>query len=406
MVVYIGYCPKPNHLTTIRIAMKNKLIVAITASFFAFAAISADAQTTAVTTPVGYHTLFIKRSPTGPLFNFVGTNFTKKILAAGAITMPEAANVITDANANFTTSLAGGINLFVEITSNTGGGVTTVVGSNTNVTAFGATTLTTSDDLSTVSDPGDNYIVRETMTIRDIFGPNNEAGLAGQAAGVLADVIWVPNGSGGFDQIFYNTVNNPMFGITAGWKRVGSGDANFGTFPVYFTDGIYIERKLNPFPNNTDVDIVITGHVDTEPVVIPVVTGFNYFDRRYPVGATLGNCNLYGVDLDGNGLFTGPGESAPAAGVPPAIGSLDPAGAGPSGNDVVWLQTADRLSFDQYFFNTTNNPMFGITPGWKRVGSGDVNQSFEPLRAGFIVERRQAAFNLGLVPDAAIYDEL
>lgn len=345
----------------------------------------------AVSRPVGYHTLFVKSSPTQSLFNFFGANFTKKVLAAGVIT-GEGANTITDAAADFTTSLGGASNLFVQITSATGGGVVTAVGANAEVTGNTMTNLTTIDDLSGVSEPGDSYIVREAMTIADIFGPNNEIGLAAEGVRVKPDIIWIPDALGGFDQIFYNATNNPVFGVTPGWKKVGAGSVDHSNDPVYFTEGFFIERKTTP-----DLEIVVAGCVDTGEAVMPILSGFNYLDRRYPVGATLGNSNIYGVDLDGDGAFNSPGESGPLPiGSLPEADFIDPEGAGAAGFDVVLMQNPDRSDYDQFFFATDG------TPGWKKSGAGDTDFSAEPLREGFIVERITDPFNLTLKADADV----
>lgn len=352
--------------------MKSKLILPVIASLFAVVCQPANAQVTAATTPIGYQKLTITSLAGSPVFNLIGVNFQNKTLAIGTITA-EAANSITDSLADFTTAFAGtssylgSPNLVVEITTGAN------AGANTDVTAVpSSTVLTTNDDLSLVSDPGDTYVVRELNTPASIFGPNNEAALKPGDA-TTADKVWIPLAGGGFDKVFY-TLGGGFPVLTAGWKRVGGANADASTYPMYSTAGLIVERQA---AQPTPLEVIVEGWVRTTSAKVGILTGFNFLDSLFPVGATLGNS---GLDALTHGFAT-----------PPTA-------------DLVWLP--DGVGGWTKYYYTDGGGFPVLTPGWKKVGGANVDESGKALTTGIVIERLGAPINIDITPDPAIYGPL
>ncbi len=284
------------------------------------------AQATAVTPPVGYRTEAVLPG----IFNLLSPDLSGPVAAAGAL---EAigANTATDNEADFVTSLPGTVSYTMKITSGAGEGL------NTTVTVTNATTLATADDLSAMVVAGDTYEIRATPTVSSLFGAANEAGLlAGPST--TADLIWIPTGAG-FAQVYYNN---------GAWRKVGSlGVA--ANEPVYFTDGIFIQRR-----GATTLNIVFTGHVQNTKTKAAVDGGvFNYLSRVLPVGVSLADSGL------ANNLMTGNSTTA----------------------DIVWVPngTGDG-GYKQYYINSANG-------FWTQIGALG-NKGGDLLSSGLLIQRR------------------
>jgi hypothetical protein len=294
-------------------------------------------------------------------FNLVGINFVQPASAIGTVTA-SAANTITDAAATFTNALQAGTPYYVEVVSGQNTGLVT------QVTAFDATNLTTSDDIDSFLDLGDRYVVRASATLATIFGAANEAGLQAGSA-TSADLVWIGRGDGGFDK-FYYAVASPPF-TTAGWKRVGGGNTNQSATPIFLTDAVFLQRKVA-----TDLDLITTGEVKTTRTIAAIESGFNLVNRIYPTGATL--ASTFG-DTNQNGLNPGSATSA----------------------DLVWLPNAVG-GFDKFYYAVASPPF--TTAGWKRVGGGNTNQATTALTSGVLIQRKGAPLNLTIDPPAGFDD--
>lgn len=313
-------------------------------------------ETTVVTKPVGFQTATLKASQT----NLLGINFVNAPLVAGSIDA-EAASSITDNDVDFTVSLVGQLNIVVEITSGTYKGIAS------RVASISQHTLVTGDDLSAYLAPGDTYEVRAAHTVASLFGATNSAGLKPGSA-TTADVVWIPNGSGGFTKIYYASAAPPF--TTAGWKSVGGGNTDRSSTPVYHVDALLIERR-----GTTDLEVTFTGTIRKTPTFYGAVTGFNYFDSVYPTGATLANSGLSATVKHGNATTA----------------------------DVVWMPNGTG-GWNRYYYATSAPPF--TTAGWKSVGGGNTDRSTTPITSGFILERRGVAATVTTIPDPAIYGGL
>lgn len=297
----------------------------------------------AVTDPVGYTTETLLAGQ----FNLVGLSVHESVLASGTLT-GVAATSVTDTNADFTTSLVGANVFILEITSGASAGVIQ------EITAFTATELTTVVDLGAVGvQAGDTYEVRPAATIGTVFGADNEAGLLAGTA-TTADVVWVPDGSGGFSQ-YYRQAAQPPFVPTEQWAQVGqSGSA--ADAPIIYADAIFVQRR-----GATDLEVVIAGEVKLISTVVPLSGGgsFNYVGTGFPVGSTLDNSGLEAYVTAG---------SATTA-------------------DVVWVPNGSG-GYNQFYYQAANPP-FVPEAQWAQIGqSGDAGAA--ELKAGIIIQRRAA----------------
>jgi len=309
------------------------------AALFA-AVLSPSFAQTATTKPVGYRTETIK---TG-VFNLFSPNLDNPVGAAGTIDTIAGAT-LTDNEANFSAAFTAGEPITLKIMDGANAGITQ------DVTGFTATTITTAQDISSLLAAGVKYELRKTPTIASTFGAANEAGLfAGTAT--TADLIWLPDGAGGYVRYFRSSGGIPG----AGWRRVGGGATEAAATPISITDAMFVERK-----GTTDLNVVFTGHVQTTATKSGVVQGFNPLSRVIPVGLTLADSQLQTELTQG---------TATAA-------------------DLIW--NPDGLgAYDRYFYSPGGIP--GV--GWRRVGGGSTDQATVALKSGFLIERKGTATNV------------
>ena len=322
--------------------MKSHMKLLSSAALVAAALTPCFAQTTATTKPVGYRTETI----TAGVFNLLSPNLSNKIGAAGVIDAA-AATVLTDNDVDFAAGFTAGAHLTLQLTNGGNSGVVA------EVTAFTQHTITTSQDISSLVTAGTtSYELRETETVASLFGAANEAGLL-TGTDLTADVIWIPGGGGAFTRV-YRAVATPPF-ITAGWKRVGGGNAEAANTPVVFTDSILVQRR-----GATNLDIVFVGHVRTIPSKVAVEGAlFNYVSRVIPVGVQLGQSTLE------TSLQQGSEATA----------------------DLIWNPNG-LGGYARYYFAIAAPPF--ITAGWKQVGGGNADQATVELKSGYIIQRKAA----------------
>ncbi len=323
--------------------MKAKFTaLSLAASLAATTAIQAQ---TAVTKPVGYHTEGIVQG-----FNLVGVNVGNAVAAAGDFTADSA----TDDDVDFTTLLTDGLPYTVQ--NLTTGDVAAVDG-------FTATTLTTTPVLAVTT--GDNYEIRQDMTVEDLFGSSDSTELlAGNSA--TADVIWVPVGDGvGYTRIFNSNVSSVLPPATPGWRAIGGALNDTGDvsgFVVPFISAVFVQRR-----SVDAVDIVFVGHVRSNATNIMMFQGgFNAINRVLPVGVSVNDA--FGAAP--NPILDG-GTSATA--------------------DIVWNPAGDGVGYTRIFYNTSVSVLPPATVGWRAIGgalndTGDTGATV--LRSGYLIERR------------------
>lgn len=274
---------------------------------------------TAYTKPVGYSSQALTAG-----FNMAGLTLQNAPIASGNFETV-AGTALTDTGAAYATTAG---RLYVlEITSGT------LVGSIQEIPAasISGSTITTPQNLQTSGlAVGDTYSLRLAPTLEEIFTKIP----LGQPGGVLAsalsvgssDVIWLPNGNGGFDKYYLRTGGTPAV------SEFRSTPANVATpnIPVVYVDGILIEKK-----NATAATLTVSGEVKTKGSNSTLAFGNNLVSIVAPVGL-----NLFNAGLEDN---------------------LDAALSAGSA-DEVWIQQPNK-SFVKYFRRS------GAGAGWRASGT-------------------------------------
>jgi hypothetical protein len=294
----------------------------------------------ATTTPVGYTTETLAQG-----FNLIGLTLHQPVSTSGAFTTVADVGV-TDTNGDFITALgaSGSATYILEIKTGA------LAGSIQDITEWTATTLTTPDDLLAAGALAtDTYSIRKATTIADAFGESNTAGfLAGNASS--ADIIWIPNGSGGFDKFYYAVNFAPI--LSAGWKNVATGNTDQSDKAIVYADGILVERK-----GVSDLSVTFTGSVKDGDTSIFISDDYTYAGASYPAGVTLDSSNL------ANSMQAGNASSA----------------------DLLWM--ADGAGgYTKFYYAVDFAPI--LSAGWKNVATGNTDQGATNITSGMIIQKR------------------
>lgn len=280
----------------------------------------------------------------------VGTSFVRPSVAAGHLET-SSANTLEDTDADFTATLSPGVAYWVEITSGGNKGLASIVSS------FTQHGLVTEDDLSAFISAGDTYAVRPAHTIASLFGATNSAGLRAGTSATNADRVEVPDGQGGLAVVYYNNT------APAGWRTSTTGTDDASNLPVYHVDALNITRNAN-----SNLKLVFAGSLRKNPTYYGILPGLNYVNVNYPVGSTLGNSTLQTQVKQGDST-TG---------------------------DLVWIPNS-ATGYKKYYCNA------GV---WRLVSGNNADRGTVALTPGIIIERRDAATNLQIPPNAALYGGL
>jgi len=263
--------------------MKHHLSLIIGAASLAAAA-GSYAQT-ATTDPVGYITINVKATGT---LSFVSPSLVNKVEFSGVATAANATS-ITVSGTPFTPSAfniapappvgSGKPQYYVEITNGANEGAwTNITGNPTN------NAVNTADDMSALITAGTTTIkIRKHVTIADMFGATNSAGLDGGDQISSADEIKVLNSE-------TKSILNIFFyddGATQAWIDADSNDV--ADFPIEPQQGLFVNRKLA-----TPVSFVRVGHVKTGKTMVTSDPGINVLAVPRAVGSafTLATSNL------------------------------------------------------------------------------------------------------------------
>lgn len=328
------------------------LILALASLTLGSAALVAQSVTT---DPVGFTTLTVK----GNSFNVVGLNMVKPVSYQGVVSGVAGA-VVSDSNANFDTALTAGKKYFVEIISGDYAGL------NAEVVSWSGSDLTIAGDVGSISAAlnGAGHRIRESWTLGDVFGATNSAGLQSGATTSTADIVYaVDPATGNFRLYYYQT--GAIVGGT-GWRTTGNAFADQSSVPLYFTDGLIVQRR-----GATDLSIKLVGAVKTGKTIVGVKTGFNLVSNPYPVtDLTLGNSGL--------GTSVGAGSSL-------------------SNSDVIYLSKSAGAGYDLFYFQS--GAIVGGT-GWRSSASAFTDRSGEVMAIGrsFFVQRRGEDTSVTLTP--------
>ena len=315
---------------------------ALLAGSIALLAGNATAQATSGV--VGYETLDY-----GVGFTALGLRLHETPLAAGTL---ETVTVTTaeDADVDLGALIVSGTYI-LEIEDGSGiiQEVTSATGSVLNVA-----------DLSGVA-PGAAYTLRHAASLATVFGAANESGLvAGNGNTGGADLIWAPDGTGGYNKYYYDNFAPPLY-TTAGWAIVDASPAGSSAIDGAATDLIYADGiVMNSAAGGT---LVVTGDLKTAETELNLIAGFNFVSSMNPAGGTLAVNFGAGV-----GLAPGNGNTG--------------------GADQIWLPDGAG-GYDKYYYDNFAPPLY-TTAGWAIVdaspaGSSAVDGSTISLPSGIIV---------------------
>jgi hypothetical protein len=304
----------------------------------------ANAQTTAYTTPVGYETVAVASG-----FNYHGLRLHQAAVAAGTFETVGGSSV-TDTGADFSALSSNPTATFVIEITDGAGVLTQVLGSTVS-----GSTINTTDNLSAAGVAnGANYRIRPASTLSSVFGANNSAGLAAGFGGIGGDIIFIPDGAGGFDQYYYDD-------LEGSWADVNGAPVNGATIPLVYTDTLIISATGS-------LNLVVTGEVKTKKTLAATASGFNYLGSVYPVGATL------------------------ASTFDSAIPDLDK-GFGGIGGDIFFVPDGSG-GFNQFYYDD-------LESSWADVNGAAIDGSTIQMKPGVIFSNDGAPMNLKLTPPAS-----
>lgn len=313
----------------------------------------------ATTDPVGFIDLSVSGgSIADPKLSLISPTLTRPVLWQGAITAISG-TTITVSGAAWAASQFNGANgsHYVEIISATD---TTKSGALSDIAATTTSTITTADNLTApvaFAAVGDSIKIRKHVTIADVFGANNTAGLKGSDDVGTADEILVYDAATPSTYWYYDG----SAGGAAGWYDLLFNAA--GNVPIGPNEGVVVKRKTAG-----DVTFSVSGAVKTGNTLIPIKNGLN----------VLGTVSAKGLTLATSGLVSGTA----------ALQKSDDIG---TADEVIIYSPTSLLTY--WYYDGTA----GGTPGWYDLlfnAAGSVN--IAPGSA-FVVKRKTgAAFNWAL----------
>jgi hypothetical protein len=343
------------------IPQKTLSLLAV-ASLLSFSSLSA-----VETDPVGYVTNTINGSPDGSAtaFTALSMSLENPVSASGALTESPTSAVATNSGAAYTpsefagTDASGNATHYLQFVSD---------GLIVDIIANDATSITTGTDLTGLAASGDSYVVKEHITIADIFGANNEAGLTAGSNFASSDLLYVmsTDGSGAFDTYFVQDDPTPI-GILGGdgWRKVGaSNSVDQSNVVIGPDDGLIIATSTIG-----DIDIVVSGSVNVIDHQRDLPSGFSMVSYPYPVDVTLDDSGIYTAS---NGYVSGSNFSS---------------------SDLVYVLGSDG-SYTTYFRQDDPTPI-GILggDGWRQVGassSEDKGSTVIPAGSAIIIKHTNA----------------
>jgi hypothetical protein len=291
---------------------------------------------TATTKPVGYVT---QQLAVG--FNILGLTVHSNQVTSGTITAASGTTITT--STDLTAALTAGGRYLVEITDGTNAGLVIEADS------WSGTNFTNVPGL-----PGGlanaKFNVRRAVTLESVFGTT----LAQDFTANGADIVWVSNGSGGYNRYYLQT---DLFGGASKWTNAANNAAT-PNVPLTHLDAVFVEVKASA------KSLVTSGEVKLSNTSIPLGTGFSLVSLIYPAGVTLDSIGLSNFfDAD----FT------------------------PNGADILWVPTSPGV-YTRYYRQAD---IFGgpskwvITPGNTAVA----NPALVNLPTGVFVENKGAPVN-------------
>jgi uncharacterized protein (TIGR02597 family) len=310
----------------------------------AIASLSAFSSLSAVETdPVGYVTITINGSSDGSTaYTPLSIGLEKAPSASGALSEDPTSAIATNSGAAYTpsefagTDAAGNATHYLQFESD---------GLIVDIIANDATTITAGADLTGLAASGDAYVVKEHMTLGDVFGDSG-SGLTSGANSTSSDLLYVMSSDGLGTFATYYVQTDPT-GAGAflggdGWRQVGASNSlDMSNVVIGPDDGVIVSRSATD-----DVDIVVAGSVNVIDHQRGLPSGFSMVSYPYPVDVTLDDSDIYSAT---NGYVSGANSSS---------------------SDLVYVLGSDGL-YTTYYYQTdpTGAGAFLGGNGWRQIGS-------------------------------------
>jgi hypothetical protein len=326
-------------------------------------------QSQATTDPVGFIDLSVLGGGTtsSPKYSLISPTLTQPVSWQGqiiAVSTTSSHTTITVSGVQFANNqfnAASGAH-YVEIISTATPANTGVLGA-ISATVAGTTnsSITTSDNLAGLCAVGDTIRIRKEVTIGDVFGTTNVAGLLSSDDPATADEVLVYDGASS-TAYFYYKVSQAGSDPSDGWYDSGFslGQGAAAKVVVGPHQGLVIKRKAAGA-----ITFTMSGAVKTGNTLFPVVNGIN----------VLGTASAMGLTLGTSGLFTGNSSTG--------LKSSDD----PSSADEVTIYTAGGQT--NYFYYKVSPTGSDPSDGWYDSGfaGGAANVVIAPGSA-FVVNRK------------------
>lgn len=331
--------------------MKNTTLALIT-SLSLMSAPLVDAVSVS-TSPVGFINLTVK----GGGFSALSVPMLTQVEYSGVISSTNT-NVIVDDAATWSTNQfveadmpSGSALYYAEITANSNDAST--VGTILEIFANDAATksLTVGADVSGLE--GASYVIRKFRTLGDVFGTNNESGLASGASLSDADVIFKV----GLDDqskpvwIRYYYQVDPSGGFLGGtgWRSSESSSEPMHNAVIFPDEGLLIKRS-----DSSDLTITLPGAIKTNSSKTPILSGFNLVAFSFPVDRTLEELGIKDILQSGASL---------------------------NDSDVIYV-VEDNGQLQRYYYQTDPSGGFLGGTGWRSAASSSADVSNKLVSAG------------------------
>ena len=305
------------------------------------------------TDPVGYVTLTINGSPDGvqTAFTSLAAPVENAVVVTGSITEDPTSAVATNSSASYVagafagTDASGNSTHYLQITAE--GGADGLI---LDIVANTETTITTGTDLTGLIATGDTFVVKEHMSLADIFGAENDAGLKSGGDSASSDLVYImsSDGAGTYAVYYYQTDSLGFLGGN-GWRVLGDSSTEMSDVVVGPDDGVIVARTAVG-----DLSFTLAGCVNVVDHQRDLPAGYSLVSYPFPVGVSLDDSGLYSLT---NGYVSG-GDSA--------------------SSDLVYLLQGDG-SFDIYYRQTDTLGFLG-GDGWRKLGDSatDVGADLDP----------------------------
>jgi hypothetical protein len=320
--------------------------VAIAAGVFGLALPAFGQATSNV---VGYETLTLQPNT----FNVVGARLHGQSVAAGTFDSSTETTLVDD-DADFA-SLDAGTSYSVEFADGS-----SVVASGDS---FAGGTLTVAG--GGLAGMEQEYNIRVANTLASVLGDSADSiAIATSPDGDPAsgDIVWVPNGTGGFTTYYYSTATDFVGWFdTVGFEAAADAVIDPGS-------GFYVQTQSSV----DSVDVVVSGALKTLPSSYGIVGEWNLVSSAFPAGSTFGNSGLQ------NFIQNSPDGD-------------------PNTGDLIYLPTAQ--GFNTYYYSSSAD-----FTGWFDTVNFNPSEDVE-LTSGFFIQDRDGSGS-GVVTPPPFYANL